>query len=369
MLKKVHLLLLLAILGLLCQFAYAADKVLIVVSSHGTADHQQPGYEFDEFSLAYEIFRNNGLDIDVASPTGGAVVADKFDSSKPYNARVLADRQAMAKLAKTLATSKLAAEDYRAVYVVGGKGAMFDLPTDKALKKLIAQIYQDEGVISAVCHGPAALVDVRLEDGRYLVAGHRVSAFTNEEEKYFSKGVEKKYPFMLEDRLGERGAVFEGALLMLPHLSVSERLITGQNPFSTALVAEAVVQALGKQPLARVHDAEERSMTLLARVAKGELAWAKRELAQRPAAYQMPLIAAWGNYAAMAAVQRADIERAAAVMELARPHVPHPQLRLALAKAYVRLGESNRAHALLTQLVKERPDMQEALELLAKLKG
>lgn len=369
MLKKTSAFLLLAFLGVFSHFAYAADKVLIVVSGHGTADHQQPGYEFDEFSIAYEIFRENGLDIDVASPAGGAVVADEFDSSKPSNARVLADEQAMAKLAKTLATADVAADDYRAVFIVGGKGAMFDLPTDKSLQKLIARIYQDEGVVSAVCHGPAALVDVRLENGRYLVAGRRVSGFTNEEEKFFSEGMQDKYPFMLEDRLGERGAVFEGALLMLPHISVSDRLISGQNPFSTALVAEAVVQALGRQPVARVTGAEERSMTLLSRVAKGDLDWAKAELAQRSAAYQIPLIGAWGHYASMAAVERTDIQHAATAMELAGPYTQEPRLRLALAKTYMRLGENGLAHALLTQLVKDQPDMPEARELLSNLKG
>lgn len=369
MAKKTFAFFLLAILGALSQFAHAADKVLMVVSGHGTADHRQPGYEFDEFSIAYEIFRENGLGIDVASPAGGAVVADKFNSAKPYNARILADEQAMAKLAKTQATADLVAGDYSAVYVVGGKGAMFDLPTDKSLQILIARIYQDKGVVSAVCHGPAALVDVRLDDGRYLVAGHRVSGYTNEEEKFFSKGMQDKYPFLLEDRLGERGAVFEDTLMMLPHVSVSERLVTGQNPFSTALVAEAVVKGLGRQPVARDPGAEERSMTLLSRAANGDLEWAKAELAQRAADYQIPLIGAWGHYASMAAVEQADIRRAAAVMELARPYTQEPKLELSLAKAYVRLGENALAHALLTQLVKNQPDMSEARELLSNLKG
>lgn len=369
MLEKMPVPLLIAILGVLPHFACAADKVLIVVSGHGTADHQQPGYEFDEFSLAYEIFRDNGFDIDVASPAGGAVVADKFDSDKPYNARVLADEQAMAKLAKTSATAEVVPDDYRAVFVVGGKGAMFDLPIDRSLQKLIAQVYRDEGVVSAVCHGPAALVDVRLEDGRHLVAGQRVSAYTNEEERFFSKGLQDRYPFMLEDRLGERGAVFEGTLLMLPHVSVSGRLITGQNPFSTTLVAEAVVQALGRRPVARVPEAEERSMTLLSRVASGDIDWARDELAQRPASYQMSLIGAWGYYASMAAVERTDIRRAATVMELAGQYMQKPQLQLALAKAYVRLGENELAHALLRRIVEDQPDMQEAHEILSTLKG
>lgn len=369
MLRKTSAFLLLAILGVLPHLACAADKVLIVVSGYGTADHEQPGYEFDEFSVAYEIFRDNGLDIDVASPAGGAVVADRFDSSKPYNARVLADERAMAKLAGTLATADVVPDDYRAVFVVGGKGAMFDLPVDKSLQKLIARIYQDEGVVSAVCHGPAALVDVRLEDGRYLVAGHRVSGFTNQEETFFSKGKQDTYPFLLEDRLGERGAVFDDTLLMLPHVSVSGRLISGQNPFSTALVAEALVRALGMQPAARVPGAEERSMTMLSRMANGDLDWAKAELAQRSADYQIPLIGMWGYYASMAAVEQSDIRYAATVMELASPYMQEPKLQLALAKAYLRLGEDELARKLLTQLVKDQADLPEARELLSNLKG
>lgn len=369
MFRRISALILFAVLGVLSHVAQAAEKVLIVVSGHGTADHLKPGYEFDEFSIAYEIFRDNGLEIDVASPAGGAVVADKFNPKKPYNARILADEKAMAKLAKTRSTADVVAGDYRAVYIVGGKGAMFDLPIDPSLQALIGDIHEAGGVVSAVCHGPAALVDVRVKDGRYLVAGHRVSAYTNEEETFFSKGLEKTYPFMLEDRLRERGAAFEKTLLMLPHVSVSDRLVTGQNPFSTALVAEGVVRALGRPPVARVPDVEERTMTLLARAARGEIEWAKDELARQPEAYQLPIVGIWGYYASMAAVERADIQRAASVMELASPYVPEPRMRLALAKAYSRLGDHTRARALLTQLVKDQPEMQEARELLSNLKG
>lgn len=369
MFVKINTFLLLAVLYVMSHSAVAAEKILIVVSGHGTADHQQPGYEFDEFALAYEIFRNNGLEVEIASPAGGAVVADKFDSNKPYNARVLSDNQAMTRLEKTLSTADAVAKDYRAIFIVGGKGAMFDLPADESLQKLVADVYQRNGVVSAVCHGPAALVDVQLADGSYLVSGHHVSGFTNEEEQFFSKGWKDKYPFMLEDRLIERGGVFEEALLMLPQHSVSDRLITGQNPFSTALVAEAVVRALGKQPVARKPDVEERSMTLLARLATGDVAWAKSELAQRQDDYQIPLIGMWGYYAAMAAVERDDIQRAATAMALASPYMQEPQLQLALAKAYVRLGETRLARDLLTKLVEEQPDMQEVNELLSNLKG
>ncbi|MDC6726503.1 DJ-1/PfpI family protein, partial [Leclercia adecarboxylata] len=112
----------------------------------------------DEFAQAYLIFRDNGLAVQVASPQGGPVEADKFNAEEPFNARVLADPAAAALLADTRATATLSAADYAAVYVVGGKGAMFDLPADPALRGLLGTMHDRGAVVAAVCHGPAALV-------------------------------------------------------------------------------------------------------------------------------------------------------------------------------------------------------------------
>ena len=115
----------------------------------------------------------------------------------------------MAKLNNTLATNAVNANAYDAVFVVGGKGAMFDLPNDTALQSVIAQIYQQEGSVAAVCHGPAALVNVKLKDGSYLVANKAINGFTNQEEKLFGQKWINDFEFMLEDKLNERGAVFQ----------------------------------------------------------------------------------------------------------------------------------------------------------------
>lgn len=110
-------------------------------------------------------------------------------------------------------------------------------------------------------------------------------------------------------------------------------------------------------------------MMLLSKVANGNIEWAKAELMQRHDAYQIPLIGIWGYYASMAAVERADIQRAATVMELAIPYMQEPKLQLALARTYIRLGENELARGLLAQLAKENPDMPEVNELLSKLQG
>ena len=183
------------------------DTVLIVVSGEGRDQGKtRPGFEFDELSQAWLIFRANGFKVDVASPQGGAVEADRHNAEDPFNAQFLAHGDAMRALADTRATRALRAEDYAAVYVVGGKGAMFDLPKDNALRQLLANIYDNGGIVAAVCHGPAALADVKLRDGSLLVAGKSLTGFSNEEETVFGKKWAKEFPWLLEDALRSRGA-------------------------------------------------------------------------------------------------------------------------------------------------------------------
>ena len=116
-----------------------AGRILIVVSGEGRDQGKtRPGYEFDELSQAWLIFKANGFAVDVASPQGGAVEADKYNAQEPFNAALLADTDAMRTLADTRKTGDVKATDYAAIYVVGGKGAMFDLPQDRALRTLLA---------------------------------------------------------------------------------------------------------------------------------------------------------------------------------------------------------------------------------------
>jgi putative intracellular protease/amidase len=95
-----------------------------------------------------------------------------------------------------------------------------------------------------VCHGPAALVNLKLSNGSYLLAGKDVAGFTNEEERAVE--LDRVVPFLLEDKLKERGARFHGAAMWQPQVVASERLVTGQNPQSATGVAQRVVEALGR---------------------------------------------------------------------------------------------------------------------------
>lgn len=352
--------------------AHAAvpDKVLIVVSGEGRDQGKtRPGYEFDELSQAWLIFKANGLKVDVASPQGGAVEADKYNAQEPFNAALLGDAEAMRTLGATRSTRDVKAADYAAIYVVGGKGAMFDLPRDNALASLLAEAYMQGAVIGAVCHGPAALVDVKLGDGTMLVAGKAMTGFTNEEEAVFGKRWAKEFPWQLEDALRGRGARWQEAPLMMAKVVVDGRLVTGQNPYSTPGVADAIVRATGRTPVARSPWRDELTMALAGRARSGDVRGAADALAQDRERYHVDLLGMLGYYQAQAAGGDDDLRHALTLMQLAMPYMAQPQLKLGAAEAHLRLGERKQAKSLVQQVLAGKPDMAEAKALLQRIDG
>lgn len=350
--------------------AQAADTVLIVLSGEGRdAGKTRPGYEMDELAQAWAVFADNGLTVEIASPRGGAVEADRYDPADPFNARLLADAAKSARLADTRPIDALQAEDYVGVFVVGGKGAMFDLPRAPALARLIGRIAAQGGIVAAVCHGPAALTAVRDANGRPLAAGRAMTGFTNEEEALFGKRWSREYPFLLEDALRGQEARWSEARPMLPHVVVDGRLITGQNPYSTLGAAEAVVRATGRVPVARTPSRDERSLARVEQVLRGEADDAAAALAADLDGHHAALIGMLGYYHLQAASDETAVGDAVAVMLLAAPHFPEPRLQVAIADGEARLGRGDAARARLRDVLAADPQMDEAKRLLARIDG
>lgn len=345
-------------------------KVLIVVSSEGRdAGETRPGFEMDEYALAYLVLRANGIRVEVASPKGGPVEADRFNPKDDHIQALLADEHAQALLRNTRRLADITPGEHQAIFVMGGKGAMFDLPKDKALTALLGAQFDRDGIVAAVCHGPAVFANVRRADGRPLIAGKRVTGFTDEEEKTFGKKWVKEYPFLIESKFREQGAIWEEAAMMLPKTIVDGKLITGQNPFSTAETAEAIVRALGRTPAPRAVFKEERSMRLVQRWLAGEREQVRAILAADTKEYKADLIAMLGYYHAEAATDDAGKRAALSIMEMAAPHMPHPQLRLGMARTHAALGNVKTAREILTALLAEKPDLADAKKALEALPG
>lgn len=216
-------------------------RVAIVLTNHGQlGDTGKPtGFFLSEATHPHEVFRAAGFEIEFLSPKGGVAPMDGVDRSDPINAAFLDDASLVALTRSTIAIGAVDPARYDAVFFSGGHGTMWDFPSDHGVQSLIRSVYERGGVVAAVCHGPAALVEARLSDGSYLVAGKEISAFTDEEE--IAVKLENVVPFALESRLRSCGARFVEAPNFEKKVAVSERVVTGQNPASASGVAESVV--------------------------------------------------------------------------------------------------------------------------------
>ena len=241
-------------------------KILAVVTSIDTmgSSGKKTGYELTELARAYYVFKANGFEVDIASPKGGKppVVIDDDDMGK-FDFSFLNDMEAQDKVDNSIAMADVDKSQYKAVYFVGGKGAMFDFPENKAIKSLVSDYYQTGKVIGAVCHGPAALVNVTLDDGTSLLANKTVVSFTNDEELLLIPDAKEVFPFLLQNKLIEQGASFDAGYVYLNKMVQDGNLVTGQNPWSVWSVAESMIEQLGYLPVERQITAEENTINIL----------------------------------------------------------------------------------------------------------
>jgi putative intracellular protease/amidase len=230
-----------------------APRILIIVTSHGElgTTGKKTGFWMEELAAPYRELTRAGAQVDIASPLGGKPPADPGSMKEPRGevAEFLSDPEAMRKLDATLRVADIleSRDSYDAVFVAGGHGVMWDLATSPAVAELLSRTYQAGRVVAAVCHGPAALVNARKADGTPLVAGHRFTAFSNEEET--AAGLTEVVPFLLESRLADQGGKYECAGKWQAFAVRDGLLVTGQNPASSAAAAKetlAAVTALGQ---------------------------------------------------------------------------------------------------------------------------
>jgi putative intracellular protease/amidase len=210
---------------------------------------EESGFHLSEVTHPLAELSAAGVEVDLASPRGGRAPITAADRDDPVNAAFLDDAEWMRRVAETLGPDEVRAEAYDALLFAGGHGTMWDFPRAAWLGDVAARIYDSGGVVAAVCHGPAALLATRLADGRPIVAGKRVAAFTNDEERAVRR--EGIIPFFLADALIDQGAQHVPVPEWQANVVVDERLVTGQNPASAAGVGRAMVELLRAGATAR----------------------------------------------------------------------------------------------------------------------
>lgn len=219
-------------------------KILFALTSHDRkgSTGQPTGFYLPEAAHPWAVLAAAGFEIDFVSPKGGNPPMDGADAADAVSRKFLDNREVVRKIGSTPAPGQVDAADYAAILFVGGHGTMWDFPDDQSLARLAASIYEAGGVVGAVCHGPAALVNLRLSNGDYLVSGKQVAAFTDDEER--AVNLDGVVPFLLATTLRERGAIHVAAPDWQANVIVDERLVTGQNPASAEGVGREMARLL-----------------------------------------------------------------------------------------------------------------------------
>tara|TARA_R110002167_G_scaffold160614_1_gene356675 strand:+ start:10173 stop:10889 length:717 start_codon:yes stop_codon:yes gene_type:complete len=227
-----------------------SKRILIIATSHADLGEtgKKTGFHYEELATPYFAFTDAGYRVDFASPEGGMIPYDpnsyaETEADRPASVnRFVADMDALTKVQVTKRIEHVNAEDYEAIYLPGGHGTMWDLPENERLGQLIVDAMERDIPVAAVCHGPAGLIAAIYADGTPVVKGRKVNSFTDAEEHAVE--LETVVPFLLEAKLRELGAEFEGGENFTPKVVVDGNLITGQNPMSAAPLADAVLTAI-----------------------------------------------------------------------------------------------------------------------------
>ncbi len=223
-------------------------KILMILTSHDQLGNtgKKTGFWLEEFAAPYYIFKDAGAEIVLASPQGGQPPldpkSDDEDAQTKDTRRFKKDKAANDALAHTTKLAAVSGEDFDAVFYAGGHGPLWDLAEDADSIKLIESMSAAGKTVSAVCHAPAVFRHTKSADGAPLVKGKKVTGFTNSEEEAVQ--LTKIVPFLVQDMLASNGGIYSKGEDWQSYVVTDGKLITGQNPASSAEAARAVLAQL-----------------------------------------------------------------------------------------------------------------------------
>ncbi|WP_338562293.1 type 1 glutamine amidotransferase domain-containing protein [Erwinia sp. E_sp_B04_7] len=223
-------------------------KLLMVLTSHDRLGEtgKKTGFWLEEFAAPYYVFRDAGATVVLASPAGGQPpidpVSDRPDAQSQDTERFRQDMPAQQALANTQKLETIDSTQFDAVFYPGGHGPLWDLAEERVSIDLIENFYANGKPVGAVCHAPGVLRHVKKPDGTPLVAGKRVTGFSNSEEE--AVGLTDVVPFLVEDVLKSLGGSYEKTDDWGVYTLTDGHLVTGQNPASSAAAAEELLKLL-----------------------------------------------------------------------------------------------------------------------------
>ncbi len=227
----------------------AEKRILFVVSnaSYYGESEQHTSNHFTELVLPYDEFKKAGYQIDFVSPLGGEVPIGYINYSYATIQNYLYDFEFMSKLKNTKKPNEIDPTNYEAIFYGGGGAAMFGIPENEAIQQIANSIYEDQnGVVSAVCHGTAGIVNIKSSNGTFIIKGKKINGFP---DKFEDKTADyfKTFPFSIQEKVIENGGDFKFSEEGWDGYTEEDgRIITGQDPYSAREVAAKVIKALSQ---------------------------------------------------------------------------------------------------------------------------
>lgn len=192
-----------------------------------------------------------GYDVEVATPSG---LMAKFELwAFPPQDKALQDawEKLLPKFQEPKALQDVVAglgpdSDYAAVFVPGGHGAMIDMAQSPAVADALNWAVEQDRHVITLCHGPAALLAPKKQDGRSTFAGYSTCSFPDTLDK--GVNVEIGYiPAQMTWFLGE--ALTQAGLTivnkdMTGAVHADRLLLTGDSPLAANALGKLAVERL-----------------------------------------------------------------------------------------------------------------------------
>ena len=224
----------------------AQNKILFVTSNQDFYGNTKisASNHFEEIVVPYDIFTKAGFKVDFISPKGGAIPIGYINTSDSIQKKYLYDGWFMDKLEHTMKPSQIIPDDYSAIYYSGGGSAMYGVAEDTVIQKISRNIYNKNGVVSALCHGTAGIAFLKDNNGKSIYEGRKITGYPDKLEKR-KMAYYKAFPFSMDKAIKNNGGNFVYSKKGRDEFYVVDgRFVTGQDPTSASKVAKEIIKIL-----------------------------------------------------------------------------------------------------------------------------
>ncbi|KAF4157751.1 hypothetical protein CNMCM6936_005453 [Aspergillus lentulus] len=230
-------------------------KALIAITSaHAPLypDGKETGLFITEALHPFLVFKKAGFDVDLVSETG-TYQPDWLSQQKDWlndeDRAIWEDHSSefRSKLDNLLKPSDIDPGNYGIFFASAGHASLIDYPDAKGLQNIASKMYTDGGIISAVCHGGAIFPGIiDPSTGKSIIANRKVTGFTTrgEEEEGVLDTIKSWNRPTIEASAADSGATYVCPAGPWDAFTITDgRIVTGANPASAHVTAEAAVKA------------------------------------------------------------------------------------------------------------------------------